>query len=399
MATQYEREDFETAVRKGEYISAVNKSLNAQADPDANMEKLRERLFFGQQPRVFEHALREAVSTNNSNWLLQMYRNIPDYWTAPDELIQNRDYSEYRLDFLRAQLISAMDVVCGTDKSKTDSDFKFTFCLSQDFGHIFQNPQLSPLHGSNRVKVPVLLLNEHKKGYIAFLFIEQVDTRKNSSSPYPHPIKMSDIPIDDDFKTAVDNAFQTVRDLLNVKDSCPVWRWWVESEHLTSIKGPSLYGAFIVGMYGSAFDLKIFDNITITCSGDAFGKLASIGGLVQKYQAAMKDNLKIVVSGAQDYDSEDNLITDDQKKRLLVADTANDVFKHFFTKKWHKPILGLSVAIITIFSYAYTVFHTVILALAQLKIIFRWHQFRQVHTTWLITRQLINISLGLQRTK
>jgi hypothetical protein len=351
----FDSDKFENAINDGRYIDAVNETLNAS--PDDDKEELRGRLFG--KGRLFEKALRQAIVAENSSWIVGLNRQFPDWWTFPSRWGSASDpsydyYKNYRSRFIKTQLKAAWIVANKEENNVTSlaNNIDFPPGILHDFVALFSSNQLSSLEGLNVIKVPVLLVDE-KEGYVASLFLEKVDIEGVDSPPYPHPVKMSGIPIDKRFEKAVEDAFHFLRGYLSEK--IPVFRWWVEplsrSKKIKGIKGPSLYGAFVVGMYSSTLGREICDDLTITCSGDLSGKIFGIDGLAQKYQAATKENLKIVVSGKQDY--EDNFLTDEQKKRLLVADTAADVFEHFTKKDIIEPVIDTFLDITDLKSFIY----------------------------------------------
>jgi hypothetical protein len=337
----FDSEQFENAINDGRYIDAVNKTLNA--DPDDDKEDLRGRLF-GKE-RLFEKALRQAIVAENSSWIAKLSQKIPDWWSSPSWGTANDPsydyYKDYRSRFIKTQLKAALIIVNEKENqiASLANNIDFPPGILHDFVAIFGSDELSSLKGISLIKVPVLLVDDNKEGYVASLFLEQVDIEGVDSPPYPHPLKMSGIPIDKHFKKAVEDAFHFLHGYLTEK--IKVFRWWVEplspSKKINGIKGSSVYGAFLVGMYGSTLKRKIPDALTITCSGNLSGNIFAINGLAQKYQAATTENFKIVVSGKQDYDDEDNLITDEQKKQLLEANTAVEVIGHFFEPQKPSP--------------------------------------------------------------
>ena len=342
----FDSEQFENAINDGRYIDVVNETLKAGSDDDK--EDLRDKLFGGKE-RLFEKALRQAIVAKNSSWIAKLYqKKIPDWWSSPSWGTANDPsydyYKDYRSRFIKTQLKAALIIVNEKENQENQiaslaNNIDFPPCILHDFVAIFGSDELSSLKGISLIKVPVLLVDDNKEGYVASLFLEQVDIEGVDSPPYPHPVKMSGIPIDKHFEKAVEDAFHFLRGYLTEK--IPVFRWWVKplspSKKIKGIKGPSVYGAFLVGMYGSTLKRKIPDALTITCSGNLSGDIFSINGFAQKFQAATTENLKIVVSGKQNYDDEDNLITDEQKKQILVADTAVDVFGHFFEPQKPSP--------------------------------------------------------------
>ncbi|RKZ93545.1 MAG: hypothetical protein DRR19_00890 [Candidatus Parabeggiatoa sp. nov. 1] len=72
------------------------------------------------------------------------------------------------------------------------------------------------------------------------------------------------------------------------------------------------------------------EHLTTTCSDDMSGHLIGINGLAHKVQAATQENLQIVVAERQSFEDEGNLITDEHKKHLLTAETAEKLIEHFF---------------------------------------------------------------------
>lgn len=334
----FNSDQFDNAINSGRYLEAVDESLKAGADDDK--EELRDRLF-GKE-RIFEKALIQAVA-ENSNWLNRLHRqinqNIPDWWISPNLWGTINDpkydyYKEYRSRFIKTQIKSAWIVAREEEIhiASVVNDIDFPLGMLYDLVHIFGSTKLHPLNGIHKIKVPILLVDENKEGYVASLFLEQVDSEGIDSLPYPHPIKMSGIPIDKPFEKAVENAFHFLR--YHLKQKMPVFRWWVmplsATKQINGIQGSSIYGAFIVGMYGSIHHLSIPEHLTTTCSGDISGNLISINGLAHKFQAASKENLQIVISKQQIFEDEDNLITDEQKTHLLTAETAEKLIEHFF---------------------------------------------------------------------
>jgi len=190
------------------------------------------------------------------------------------------------------------------------------------------------------IKIPILSV-EHcnkagksgktvYKGLAAYLYLEKVDL-KVCSKPYPHPAQMLCTFVDHQLERAINDAFTV---LLQGEKEVPVFRWWVKSikdEPLDGIDGPSLYGAFLVGMYALAYDFSIPENRTVTCDGDFYGHLSFIDGLKEKLEAAAADNKnwKVVVCQKQD----ESGLTEEQKKRLLKADNADELLQHFFGKR------------------------------------------------------------------
>jgi uncharacterized membrane protein len=336
----FDNDKFENAINGGRYIEAVDETL--KADPDDDKEELREHLFG--KKRIFEKALRQAIVAENPRWLSQLNQQFPDWWTYPNILGTANNpkydyYKDYRSRFIKTQLRGAWIVACEkNDIASLVNDIDFPPGMLYDMVHIFGSSQLHPLKGINVKKVPVLLVDDSQAGYVASLCLEQVDLTGVDSPPYPHPVKMSGIPIDKRFEKTVENAFNFLNG--HLKEKLPVFRWWLEplspTQKIKSVKGPSLYGAFMVGMYGSTLNLEMPEHLTITCSGDMSGNLIGINGLAHKFEAATKEDLKIVVSGLQDYD-EDNLISDAQKKTLLKAETAEELFEPFFCSQKISP--------------------------------------------------------------
>ncbi|RKZ93546.1 MAG: hypothetical protein DRR19_00895 [Candidatus Parabeggiatoa sp. nov. 1] len=241
----FNSDKFEDAIKGGRYIEAVGESL--KAEPDDDREELKDRLF-GKE-RIFEKALIQAVA-DNSNWLSKVNKEIPDWWIYPGRGTVNTKYDyykDYRSRFIKTQLKGAW-IVAREEEANIASvvnHIEFPPGLLHDLVHIFDSSMLHPLKGINVIKVPVLLVDDNKEGYVASLFLEQVNIEGVDSPPYPHPIKMSGIPIDKQFEKAVENAFNFLRDYLprhHFKKKLPVFRWWVAplsaSRPINGIQGP-----------------------------------------------------------------------------------------------------------------------------------------------------------------
>lgn len=110
--------------------------------------------------------------------------------------------------------------------AKTDFPVGFVY----DFFHLLNEDK--KLDSVKQREIPALLEKGYgAKGQAAFLVIEPVDLDV-LSEPYPHPIKMSNIPIGNDFQKTIARAFEYIQHELLISGNyteykLPVFRWWV----------------------------------------------------------------------------------------------------------------------------------------------------------------------------
>jgi hypothetical protein len=307
-----ERNLFERAIELGNYIDAVEQTLKAD-DPDDPQEELRDKLFW---QRLFESALRQAVSeVKYYDWLLDKQQQPafpPEWWTKHDTLGEKtpKYYTDYRSRFIKVQLFCAFSVAQQQRPSiknfKEDlmrfkaDQFGFSVGFLYDCAQVFCTNALTSVDFIQSVKVPVLLV-AGEKGGAAYLHLEQV-TLGIDSEPYPHPIKMSMIPIDKTFNNSVINAFSYFK----TRNKPKTFRWWlepIEPPNLNGVQHGSLYGAFLAGMHSSVHHINWPANTVVTCGGDDQGQLFGIDGLAQKCEAAIQQGWNtVIVSNQNDQD-------------------------------------------------------------------------------------------------
>jgi len=318
---------FYEAITLGNYIDAVEQTLAAgPADPK---EELRDRLF---RQRLFESALRQAASdVEFYDWFVAKQQSTfpPAWWIKHDTLGVDTPeyYTHYRLRFIKAQLFCAFQVAqlqvpdithlnANLMRSKA-KQFGFSLGFLYDCAQIFCTNALMPLESIHSVKVPVLLV-VGGNGAAAYLHLEQVNL-DIESEPYPHPIEMSVIPIDKTFNDSVVNAFRYFKTRWQAK----TFRWWLEPidpPELNGVQGPSVYGAFMLGMYSAVHNKNWHADSVVTCGGDQQGQLFGINGLAKKCEAAIKQGWnRVIVSSKQDYQG-DNALTQELLEKLSIVE-------------------------------------------------------------------------------
>jgi hypothetical protein len=240
------------------------------------------------------------------------------------------------------------------------------------------NDDLKPRLAS-RTKIPVLLEDpDGRSGIAAYLFLEQVPFEpileqipsNLLNAPYPHPTKMSRIPLDEKFEEAVSQAFTYVcrhglpndhRGIMEILGrlisrknrhclSVPTIRWWIEratndERRILALTGPSMYGAFVIGIVSCMKEGFVNPEFAISFDGDEYGRLRGVGGLAAKSQAAARHGWSIIICNNQDQD--DNIVApllsaESIEKALKTAeiDVENQVKK---IKKTFKGMLDKNI--------------------------------------------------------
>jgi energy-coupling factor transporter ATP-binding protein EcfA2 len=343
--------EFTRFLENHDYIEAVNLVLGlTQLTP----KKPFQEGLFGSEYYIFLKALKQAVKNENNSWLNKFLSNqqlsVPSWFTS-----KGKNYpkwcKEARSRLLTAQMTCAEKAIhySGiTSKGLTDlaTAIGFPPAFAYELLEFFQNQQANLIEQRKiiqRREIPALLFLEEmsrkKKadGRAVYLVIEQVEL-DIQSKPYPHPLKMSDIPFDmDSFQKAIDRAFEHVRHELCSShgykvENLPVFRWWVkpapEEKEIFGLEGPSFYGAFATGMLSLALKLENAKQTAITCKGDEFGNLSKIGGLTQKCQAANRQNWNIIIAKEQDTETGNNDISGIYPPLLLRVSTVREAMTY-----------------------------------------------------------------------
>jgi len=323
-----DRNQFERAIERGNYIDAVEQTLKAD-DPDDPREELRDRLF--RQQRLFENALRQAVSeVDHYDWLVDKQRSdLPPWWTKHDTVgVRTPEYyTDYRSRFIKAQLFCAVllaqQQVPSIENFKEDlmrfkaQQFGFSVGFLYDCAQVFCTNALTSVDFIQSVKVPVLLV-AGENGGAAYLHLEQV-TLGIDSEPYPHPINMSMIPIDKRFNDSVINAFRYFK----TRSKPKTFRWWlqpIEPPNLNGVQHGSLYGAFLAGMHSSVYHhINWPANTVVTCGGDEQGQLYGIDGLAKKCEAAIQQGWNTVIVSRRNY-QEGNALSQELRQQLNIVE-------------------------------------------------------------------------------
>jgi hypothetical protein len=313
--------EFEKLLSSGHYIKAVD--LACRLTALTSKKQFKEKLF-GKKDPIFLKALRQSVKNKDELWLRRFLADENQPLKTPPWFTKIKDHPDWCTDarsrLLKAQILCAKQAILSSGiepigclylAKKTGFPAGF---ISELFQRLKEDKELHPI---DQREIPALL----EKGYdgqAVYLVIERVELNI-PSEPYPHPIKMSNIPIHlESFQKAIVRAFKYVqRELLMsgdyTKENLPVFRWWVKpapnEKEILALEGTSFYGAFAVGMLSLARQLNIFENTAITCDGNENGSVSEIGGLAQKCQAALMQGWNIIIAKDQNTEESDNDIS------------------------------------------------------------------------------------------
>lgn len=344
--------EFEKLVSGGHYIEAVNLACELKG---VTSKKPFQKHLFGEKNHIFLNALREEINrnapiegiNNDDLWFCQFLPDENQPLKIPRWFTKIKGHAcdwcpDARSRLLKAQILCAKQAIlsegiepegCQDLAEKTGFPAGFVCEL---FHLLKENPDF---HIVAQRKIPALLEKGYSaEGQAAYLFIEQIELGI-PSEPYPHPIKMSNIPIHQaSFQKAIDQAFDYVRyELLKSGDyateNLPVFRWYVkrapDEKEILALEGPSFYGAFACGMLSLARQKPYSQRTAITCYGNEFGHLSEIGGLAQKCQAACRQSgWNIIIAKDQDTKQGDNEINDEHHPLLLRAKTIEEAMTY-----------------------------------------------------------------------
>jgi FtsZ-binding cell division protein ZapB len=290
--------------------------------------------------------LRQVVSNGDIGWL-DREKNKIDQWTEERfEFDLDNSVDGYQDRYFNALFECAKKIIT------PDDDFSDTLRLIEaktGFSAGFVADCCNLLKANKlystveMIEIPILLVEPRRNraglktqpgdnGFAAYLCLEKVNLEV-CSKPYPHPDNMFCTFVDRQVERAINDAFSFLLQKKGEKE-VPVFRWWVKpiKRELVAIEGPSLYGAFVVGMYALTHDLSIPKNMTVTCDGDFSGHLSGIKGLKEKLDAAADEKLKtVVVCKGQDQRE----LTGEQKtqkkllKKVKEAKNADELLRHF----------------------------------------------------------------------
>jgi phage shock protein A len=298
--------------------------------------------------------LRQVVSNGDIGWL-DREKNKIDQWTEERfEFDLDNSVDGYQDRYFNALFECAKKIIT------PDDDFSDTLRLIEaktGFSAGFVADCCNLLKANKlystveMIEIPILLVEPRRNraglktqpgdnGFAAYLCLEKVNLEV-CSKPYPHPDNMFCTFVDRQVERAINDAFSFLLQKKGEKE-VPVFRWWVKptnretNRELVAIEGPSLYGAFVVGMYALTHDLSIPKNMTVTCDGDFSGHLSGIKGLKEKLDAAADEKLKtVVVCKGQDQRE----LTGEQKtqkkllKKVKEAKNADELLRHFFPRE------------------------------------------------------------------
>lgn len=327
----FDKTRFDNAITNRNYIDAVQHTL--EAIPNVHYKRTVKNILFGQEQnqRLFERALRQAVSkVEYYDWLVDKQQSAfpPEWWTKDDTLGVNmlEYYTDYRSGFIKAQFFCAFLVaqlpVSSLTAIREDlmrskaKQFGLSLGFLYDCAQIFCTNELNPVDSTDQVKVPVLLV-AGENGGAAYLHLEQV-TLGIDSEPYPHPIKMSMIPIDETFNNSVIDAFRYFK----IRNKPKTFRWWlepIEPASLNGVQGGSLYGAFLAGMHSSVHHINWPANTVVTCAGDAQGQLFGIDRLAKKCEAAIQQGWNTVIVSSNQNDEGNNALSQKLRQQLNIV--------------------------------------------------------------------------------
>lgn len=328
-----------------EYIKAVDLACQQLSDM-AEKEPYQKKLFGTEH--VFIKALRQAVQRNELSWLKNLSKTIPDWFIELEDDPPDW-YEKYRSRFIKAQILCASEGIRYDGSGINEKRWKefaketsFPVGFVQELFYRLKDKELrrdEELDNNSQKQIPVLLERGYgADGQAAYLVIEKVEL-SISSDPYPHPIKMANIPINEDFQKAIVQAFAYVEHvLISEHRQIPTFRWWVKltpEEHnqksenkILALEGPSFYGAFTVGMLSLVHESTLYPNTTITGAGNENGYLSKIGGLAQKCQAAKRQGWNNIIV-AKDQDTKgSNDISNIPQILLLHVETIKEAMKY-----------------------------------------------------------------------
>jgi len=351
---------FEKHVNSQAYLEAVNFTITPREEQGLDpRDDFKSRLFG--KDHIFLKALANAAKyqTDGKARLDDLSKNLPPWFinvtdVPKDWYKKNEWYKSYREKILKAQICCARHVIDHPSLDNSQPGWaelaeqaNFPIGFVYDLSKLLKNDKFCLERGKNLRKIPILL----EKGYggtgqAAYLFIEQVKLDMDmQSEPYPHPIEMSTIPVKQDLQEAINSAFHYICSELAIRnnfreDDLPVFRWWVkpatkEEKEIKALEGPSLFGAFAIGMLSLARSEKIQEGITITCNGNELGYLSDIGGLAQKCQAAERQQWKyIIIADGQDIENKDygNAIDDVHQPMLMYAENVKKAYTYFTSR-------------------------------------------------------------------
>jgi hypothetical protein len=295
--------------------------------------------------------LRQVVSNGDIDWL-NREKNKIDQWTEERfEFDLDNSVDGYQDRYFNALFECAKKIIT------PDDDFSDTLRLIEaktGFSTGFVADCCNLLKANKlystveMIEIPILLVEPRRNragsknqpgdnGFAAYLCLEKVNLEV-CSKPYPHPDNMFCTSVDRQVERAINDAFTFLLQKKGEKE-VPVFRWWVKptnretNRELVAIEGPSLYGAFVVGMYALTYDFSMPKNMTVTTAGDFQGHLSGIKGLKEKLDAAADEKLKTVVVCEGQDKRELTGEQKTQKKLLKEAKNADELLGHFFRRK------------------------------------------------------------------
>ncbi|MEK8016240.1 MAG: S16 family serine protease [Candidatus Parabeggiatoa sp.] len=338
--------EVENLIKNDEFIEAVKfiREELLKLDKLDNPKSFQNSLFGTKM--IFLKALRQAVAHKKKLWLGQFLSDENQSLSeqVPNSFTKIKSHPDWCQDacqsLVKTQIICAKEAIDyseinpeGWKKLADQTGFPVGFVYELFFW--LKEQEEVPVE---KLEIPVLIQKFGTDGQAAYLVIERIK-RDISSPPYPHPIKMANIPIKEDFKKAIIQAFTYVKHvLISEHREIPTFRWWVkltpeeherkEGNKILALEGPSFYGAFAVGMLSLARQLNLYPQTAITSDGDEYGQLSGVGGLEQKCKAAKRQGWKnIIIAISQDTQGH-NDISNIPQVLLLRVETIKEALKY-----------------------------------------------------------------------